>query len=106
LLLALAETESTAATLDKIMNQHLSGIGALWLGDVYMAEANYHLQLRRGSDADPHEITGTVIAETPAGPGYTLELEDGRTLACTLTMRLGLPSYFTLETTELPRARV
>lgn len=77
--------------------QHLCGVGQLWQGTVAAGEADYHLVVALDEDGEPYEVTGTVIAEVPAGAGYTLQLDDGRQLGCTLTMRLGLPAFFTVE---------
>jgi hypothetical protein len=79
------------------MDQHLHGVGQLWLGGVAIGEASYHLVVRLDEDGEAYEVTGTVIATAASGAGYILQLDDGRQLGCTLSTRLGLPDFFTVE---------
>jgi hypothetical protein len=78
------------------------GNGTLWLGGVAVADASYSLALMLDPDGQVYEVTGAIIAAVDPGSGYVLERDDGRRLGCTLTTRLGMPQYFTVETAEVP----
>jgi hypothetical protein len=84
--------------MSRVLLESLSGVGAIYAGDVLLRTTHYNLSL--WSDDQSHEsgappktsasghidITGIAEAVVLAGPGsLTLTLEDGRRLAFELT---------------------